>query len=57
MKYKSKYRNIGQSLKKLMVLGNTFYFALISEQTAKLKSEIDQLKLQSTGIVWKSSWL
>lgn len=57
MKYKSKYRNIGQSLKKLLVQGNTFYFALISEQTAKLKSEIDQLKLQSTGIVWKSSWL
>lgn len=57
MKYKIKYRNIGQSLKKLMVQGNTFYFALISEQTAKLKSEIDQLKLQSTGIVWKSSWL
>lgn len=57
MKYKSKYRNFGQSLKKLMVQGNTFYFALISEQTAKLKSEIDQLKLQSTGIVWKSSWL
>lgn len=57
MKYKSKYRNFGQSLKKLMVQGNTFYFALISEQTAKLKSEINQLKLQSTGIVWKSSWL
>lgn len=57
MKYKSKYRNIGQSLKKLMVQGNKFYFALISEQTAKLKSEIDQLKLQSTGIVWRSSWL
>lgn len=57
MKYKSKYRNIGQSLKKLMVQGNKFYFPLISEQTAKLKSEIDQLKLQSTGIVWRSSWL